>query len=81
MIIPFPNQCGILFTLLTMHPHGVTKEQLNLRAFPFSLKDDAKDWLYFLPPGSITTWPKMEKKFLEKLFPTSSATKVRKNIH
>ncbi|KAL0346463.1 UNVERIFIED_CONTAM: hypothetical protein Scaly_1662300 [Sesamum calycinum] len=26
-----------------MKPHGITDEQLNLRAFPFSLKDKAKD--------------------------------------
>lgn len=25
-----------------MRPHGVIEEQMNLRAFPFSLKDDAK---------------------------------------
>ena len=39
--------------------HGITKEQINLRAFPFSLKDDDKDWLYLLPPGSVTTWKEM----------------------
>lgn len=42
-----------------MRPHGITKEQINLRAFPLSLKDDAKDWLYFLPLGSVTTWKEM----------------------
>jgi hypothetical protein len=26
-----------------MKPHGVTEEQINFRAFPFSLKDQAKD--------------------------------------
>jgi hypothetical protein len=25
---------------------GVTEEQIKLRAFPFSLKDLAKDWFY-----------------------------------
>lgn len=39
-----------------MMPHGVIEEQMNLRVFPFSLKDDAKDWFYFLPAGFITTW-------------------------
>ena len=43
-----------------MRPHGVTKEQINLRAFPFSLKDDTKDWLYFLPVGFVTTWKEMQ---------------------
>ncbi|KAH9669750.1 DUF4220 domain-containing protein [Citrus sinensis] len=40
----------------TMRPQGVTEEQIKLRAFPFSLDGLAKDWLYYLPPGSITTW-------------------------
>ncbi|TYK04216.1 retrotransposon gag protein [Cucumis melo var. makuwa] len=40
----------------SMRLHGISKEQLNLRAFPFSLMDVAKRWLYYLEPGSITTW-------------------------
>ena len=30
----------------TMKPREVTEEQIKLRAFPFSLVDKAKDWLY-----------------------------------
>ncbi|KAL0428438.1 UNVERIFIED_CONTAM: hypothetical protein Slati_3018600 [Sesamum latifolium] len=37
----------------SMRPQGVTKEQVKLRAFLFSLDDKAKDWLYSLPSGSI----------------------------
>ncbi|XP_027083776.1 uncharacterized protein [Coffea arabica] len=33
----------------SMKPPRVTEEQIRLRAFPFSLKDAAKDWLYYLP--------------------------------
>ncbi|XP_071905863.1 uncharacterized protein [Coffea arabica] len=33
---------------------GVTEEQIRLRAFSFSLKDAAKDWLYYLPAGCTT---------------------------
>ena len=39
----------------TMKPQGVTEEQIKLRAFPFSLADKAKDWLYYLPSRSIMT--------------------------
>ena len=39
----------------SMKPTGVTEDQIKLRAFPFSLKDSAKDWLYYLPSGSIKT--------------------------
>ena len=59
----------------------MTEEQINLRAFHFSLKDDATDWIYFLPPGSITTWKKMQSQFLGKFFPASRATRIRKEIY
>ncbi|KAK4395762.1 hypothetical protein Sango_1730500 [Sesamum angolense] len=57
-----------------MRPQGITEEQIKLRAFPFSLVDQAKDWLYFLPSGSITTWNDLKKQFLKKYFPASRAT-------
>ncbi|KAK9714395.1 hypothetical protein RND81_06G091200 [Saponaria officinalis] len=63
-----------------MKPNGVTDDQLKLRAFPFSLKDAAKDWLYYLPSGSITTWTAMKKCFLEKFFPASKLSHMKKQI-
>ena len=39
----------------SMRPQGITDEQIRLVAFPFTLIESAKDWLYYLPPGSITT--------------------------
>ncbi|KAK4381781.1 hypothetical protein Sango_2933800 [Sesamum angolense] len=63
-----------------MRPQGVTEEQIKLRAFPFSLADQAKDWLYFLLSGSITTWNDLKRRFLEKYFPASRATTIRKEI-
>ena len=39
----------------TIKPDGVTKEQIALRAFLFSLADSAKEWLYYLSSGSVTT--------------------------
>ncbi|KAL0387684.1 UNVERIFIED_CONTAM: hypothetical protein Sradi_2650200 [Sesamum radiatum] len=63
-----------------MRPQGVTEEQIKLRAFPFSLADQAKDWLYFLPSGSVATWNDLKKRFFEKYFPASRATTIRKEI-
>ena len=40
----------------SMKPSSVTDDQIQLRAFPFSLADAAKEWLHSLPAGSITTW-------------------------
>ncbi|KAH9648757.1 hypothetical protein KPL70_025723 [Citrus sinensis] len=64
----------------SMRPQGVTEEQIKLRAFPFSVDGLAKDWLYYLPPGSITTWNDLKKQFLEKYFPASRAANIRKDI-
>ncbi|KAL0434001.1 UNVERIFIED_CONTAM: hypothetical protein Slati_2734400 [Sesamum latifolium] len=43
-----------------MRPQGVTKEQVKLRAFPFSFGRKAKDWLYSLPLGSIVSWNELK---------------------
>ncbi|XP_062080578.1 uncharacterized protein LOC133785345 [Humulus lupulus] len=40
----------------SMKPVAVTEDKIKLRAFPFSLKDAAKQWLYYLPPGTVETW-------------------------
>jgi len=32
----------------TMKPHGIDEDHIKLRAFPFSLDGNAKDWLYYL---------------------------------
>ncbi|XP_010247923.1 PREDICTED: uncharacterized protein LOC104590865 [Nelumbo nucifera] len=64
----------------SMKPMGVTEEQIKLRAFPFSLKDSTKDWLYYLPSGSVTTWNEMKRLFLEKYFPASRVANIRKEI-
>lgn len=61
-------------------PPGVTEEQIKLTAFPFSLMESAKDWFYYLPAGSITTWVQLKKKFLEKYFPASRVASLRKEI-
>ena len=64
----------------TMKPHGITEEQIKLRAFPFSLADLAKDWLYYLPSGSIQSWNDMKQLFLERYFPASRVANIRKEI-
>ncbi|XP_075499105.1 uncharacterized protein LOC142537478 [Primulina tabacum] len=63
-----------------MKPQGITEEQISLRAFPFSLDDKAKDWLFYLPSRSITAWDNMKQQFLEKFFPASRAANIRKDI-
>ncbi|KAL0440545.1 UNVERIFIED_CONTAM: hypothetical protein Slati_2537500, partial [Sesamum latifolium] len=63
-----------------MRPQGVTEDQVKLRAFPFSLSEKAKDWLYSLPSGSIVSWNELKKQFLENYFPASRTITIRKEI-
>ncbi|KAM1489303.1 hypothetical protein ACFXTO_032582 [Malus domestica] len=42
--------------------------------------DKAKDWLYELAPGTVTSWESMRRAFLEKFFPTSRIMLLRKKI-
>ncbi|XP_071741032.1 uncharacterized protein [Rutidosis leptorrhynchoides] len=50
---------------------------IYLRVFPWSLKDDAKDWLESLPEGDIDSWTTMEDKFLLLFFPASKAAQLQ----
>ncbi|CAN6723485.1 unnamed protein product [Malus baccata var. baccata] len=60
--------------------HGLSMEDPNKRAFPFSVLDKAKDWLYELAPGAITSWESMKRAFLEKFFLNSRVILLRKRI-
>ncbi|KAL7597396.1 hypothetical protein Lser_V15G31293 [Lactuca serriola] len=63
-----------------MKPHEVIEDQIKLRAFPFSLQDSAKEWLYDLPPGSVTTWNELARMFLDKYFPEMRASALCREI-
>jgi len=39
-----------------MKPHGIDEKHIKIKAFPFSLDDGAKDWLYYLQLASIRNW-------------------------
>ncbi|XP_027338093.1 uncharacterized protein LOC113852030 [Abrus precatorius] len=64
----------------TMRPQGVPEDHIKLKAFPFSLDGAAKDWLYYLQPGSVTCWIDMKRMFLQKFFPASRAATIRTEI-
>ena len=36
--------------------------------------------MYYLQPGSVTSWNELKKLFLEKFFPASRAASIRKEI-
>ncbi|CAN6685808.1 unnamed protein product [Malus baccata var. baccata] len=64
----------------SMTPVNVDGNILKMKAFPFSLMDKAKDWLYELAPGTVTSWESMKRALLEKFFPTSRIILLRKKI-
>ncbi|KAK8681373.1 hypothetical protein V6N13_053777 [Hibiscus sabdariffa] len=64
----------------SMKPQGVSEDQIKLRAFPFSLSGIAKEWLFYLPPNSITTWTDLNGKFLDRFFPAAKASEIRRSI-
>ena len=68
------------FTCKSMKPANADFQTFQMRAFPFSLADKAKDWLYKLPNEHITSWDQMVKVFLDKFFPTSRMITLRKQI-
>ncbi|CAM8950369.1 unnamed protein product [Rhodiola kirilowii] len=63
-----------------LKPNGVTVEDFKLKAFYFSLIDSANDWFLSLPSGSIRTWARMQKKFLDKYYPAGRAMQVRRQL-
>ncbi|KAM2422068.1 hypothetical protein ACFXTH_028320 [Malus domestica] len=64
----------------SMTPMNVDGSILKMKAFPFSLLEKAKDWLYELAPRNITSWESMKRALLEKFFPTSRVILLRKRI-
>ncbi|CAN6677885.1 unnamed protein product [Malus baccata var. baccata] len=64
----------------SMTPINVDGNILMMKAFPFSLLEKVKDWLYELAPGTVTSWDSMKRAFLEKFFPTSRVILLRKQI-
>ncbi|CAN6687761.1 unnamed protein product [Malus baccata var. baccata] len=64
----------------SMTPVNVDGNILKMKAFPFALMDKAKDWLYELAPGTVTSWESMKRAYLEKFFPTSRIILLRKKI-
>ncbi|CAN6720947.1 unnamed protein product [Malus baccata var. baccata] len=64
----------------SMTPINVDGSIMKMKAFPFSLMEKAKDWLYELAPGTVISWESMKRAFLEKFFPTSRVILLRKRI-
>lgn len=63
-----------------MKPDNVREDHAKMRAFPFSLEGRAREWLYYQPAGSMTTWDQVQQAFLEEYFPATKAASIRREI-
>jgi len=61
----------------TMRSHDIHEDYVKMKEFPFSQDGVAKDWLY-LQPDTINTLTDVKRRFLEKFFPASRTTSIRK---
>ncbi|KAG6385772.1 hypothetical protein SASPL_154653 [Salvia splendens] len=61
-------------------PTGSTSEDYRLKVIPFVLKGDAGVWLSRLPEGSIRTWAEFRIIFLDRFFPASKTSALKREI-
>ncbi|KAG6430854.1 hypothetical protein SASPL_108927 [Salvia splendens] len=61
-------------------PAGSTSEDYRLKVIPFVLKRDAGVWLSRLPEGSIRTWAEFRMIFLDRFFPASKTSALKRKI-
>ena len=64
----------------TIKINGVPPEVIQLRLFPFSLRDKAKIWLSSMPAGTFHTWGELSQAFLNRYFPATKTAKLREAI-
>ncbi|KAM1432442.1 hypothetical protein ACFXTO_014974 [Malus domestica] len=53
----------------SMTPVNVDGSILKMKAFPFSLLEKAKDWLYELASGTVTSWESVKRGIFGEVFP------------
>ncbi|KAG6433359.1 hypothetical protein SASPL_104969 [Salvia splendens] len=59
---------------------GSTSEDYRLKAIPFVLKGDVGIWLRRMPKSSIRTWAEFHMIFLDRFFPTSKTSALKREI-
>ncbi|XP_050217767.1 uncharacterized protein LOC126668621 [Mercurialis annua] len=59
---------------------NMTKDEVWLRLFPFSLRDKAKQWIHALPRAGVNTWADLAKAFMHKYFSMAKTAKLTRDI-
>ena len=66
----------------TTFKEGATDmDLLKLKAFPLTLKDNAKIWLNSLRPRTIRNWEELQVKFLKKFFSAHRTNSLKMQIY
>ena len=60
--------------------NGVSEDAINLRLFPFSLRDKAKIQLHSHAPNTFTIWDDLSSVFFNKYFSPGKTAKFRMDI-
>ena len=72
---------GLYHTCSSMKPPNANLDDVLLRVFQFSLEGKAKEWFLNLPTHYATlSWEQLKKVFLDRYFPLSKISKLRKDI-
>jgi len=64
-----------------IHFYNVQIDVVKLRFIPFTLKDDAKRWLYSLLDNSTFNWNDFVKDFFQKYFSNGKTIKLRNEVN
>ncbi|XP_057747107.1 uncharacterized protein LOC130966335 [Arachis stenosperma] len=73
-ISTFLRTCGVV------NLEGVNHDTWKLSLFPFSLRDEAAQWLETMPQGSITSWDELVTKFLTKFSSSQQNVKMKEGV-
>ncbi|GJV87188.1 DNA-directed DNA polymerase [Tanacetum coccineum] len=76
----YTHLCEFFSIADTHEVTSMTKDGVRLRLFPFSLKDQAKEWFSSLEPGSINSWAKLQYEFIDEFYSISKIADVRSRI-
>ncbi|KAL4362632.1 hypothetical protein GQ457_04G024140 [Hibiscus cannabinus] len=64
----------------SFHQQGVHEDVLNLKLFPYSLRDRARMWLNSASPGSLQSWVDLCQSFLLRYNPPNMNARFRNEI-
>ncbi|XP_062100551.1 uncharacterized protein LOC133806469 [Humulus lupulus] len=83
--VNFELKSGLIHLLPSFHglPGEDPNKQKEFHIVYSSMKstaDAGKEWLYYLPPGTVETWNGMKTMFLERYFPASKVGSIRNEI-